>query len=58
MEFRWASRTSFFTAGMRTTAGHATMANFVPEFDSAMVEQLRCAGANYLEQDNHDNLQA
>jgi aspartyl-tRNA(Asn)/glutamyl-tRNA(Gln) amidotransferase subunit A len=31
----------FYTAGMRTTGGHAPMANFVPEFDSAMVEQLR-----------------
>ena len=27
----------FYTAGMRTTAGHAAMAEFVPQFDSAVV---------------------
>jgi Asp-tRNA(Asn)/Glu-tRNA(Gln) amidotransferase A subunit family amidase len=38
----------FYTAGMRTTGGHAPMANFVPEFDSAVVERLRRAGAIVL----------
>ena len=30
----------FYTAGMRTTAGHAPMAEFVPDYDSAVVERL------------------
>jgi len=38
----------FYTAGMRTTAGHSAMADFVPEWDSAVVERLRRAGAIIL----------
>jgi aspartyl-tRNA(Asn)/glutamyl-tRNA(Gln) amidotransferase subunit A len=38
----------FYTAGMRTTGGHAPMANFVPDYDSAVVERLRHAGAIIL----------
>lgn len=35
----------FSTAGLRTTAGHGPLANYVPENDAAVVEQLRGAGA-------------
>jgi aspartyl-tRNA(Asn)/glutamyl-tRNA(Gln) amidotransferase subunit A len=38
----------FYTAGMRTTAGHSAMAEFVPQYDSAVVERLRDAGAIIL----------
>src|SRR5438132_267543 len=38
----------FYTAGMRTTAGHSAMADFVPEYDSAVAERLRQAGAIIL----------
>src|SRR5713101_4659492 len=38
----------FYTAGMRTTAGHAPMAEFVPDYDSAVVERLKAAGAIIL----------
>jgi len=38
----------FYTAGMRTTAGHSAMAEFVPEFDAAVVERLKRAGAIIL----------
>jgi aspartyl-tRNA(Asn)/glutamyl-tRNA(Gln) amidotransferase subunit A len=38
----------FYAAGMRTTAGHAPMADFVPDHDSAVVERLRRAGAIIL----------
>src|SRR5581483_8684604 len=38
----------FYTAGMRTTAGHSAMAQFVPQFDSAVVERLRRAGTIIL----------
>ena len=38
----------FYTAGMRTTAGHSAMANFIPRYDSAVVERLRQAGAIIL----------
>src|SRR5712691_12148176 len=38
----------FYTAGMRTTAGHSAMAEFVPQYDSAVVERLRQAGAIIL----------
>jgi aspartyl-tRNA(Asn)/glutamyl-tRNA(Gln) amidotransferase subunit A len=38
----------FYTAGMRTTAGHSAMADFVPEYDSAVAERLRRAGAIIL----------
>jgi len=38
----------FYTAGMRTTAGHAPMADFVPDYDSAVVERLKAAGAIIL----------
>ncbi len=38
----------FYTAGMRTTAGHSAMADFVPEYDSAVVERLRRVGAIIL----------
>ena len=38
----------FYTAGMRTTAGHSAMAEFVPQFDSAVVERLKQAGAIIL----------
>ena len=38
----------FYTAGMRTTAGHSAMADFVPRYDSAVVERLRQAGAIIL----------
>lgn len=38
----------FYTAGMRTTAGHAPMANFVPDYDSAVAERLQRAGAIIL----------
>jgi aspartyl-tRNA(Asn)/glutamyl-tRNA(Gln) amidotransferase subunit A len=38
----------FYTAGMRTTAGHAPMAAFVPDYDSAVVERLKAAGAIIL----------
>src|SRR6185437_7386574 len=35
----------FYTAGLRTTGGHSALANFVPDFDAAVVERLRRAGA-------------
>jgi len=38
----------FYTAGIRTTAGHAPMAEFVPDYDSAVVERLKAAGAIIL----------
>ena len=38
----------FFTAGMRTTAGHSAMAEFVPNYDSAVAERLKRAGAIIL----------
>jgi Asp-tRNA(Asn)/Glu-tRNA(Gln) amidotransferase A subunit family amidase len=38
----------FYTAGMRTTAGHSAMAEFVPPYDSAVVERLKQAGAIVL----------
>jgi aspartyl-tRNA(Asn)/glutamyl-tRNA(Gln) amidotransferase subunit A len=38
----------FFTAGMRTTAGHSAMAEFVPSYDSAVAERLKQAGAIIL----------
>ncbi|HKV54788.1 MAG TPA: amidase [Candidatus Binataceae bacterium] len=38
----------FYTAGMRTTAGHAPMADFVPDYDAAVVERLHRAGAIIL----------
>jgi aspartyl-tRNA(Asn)/glutamyl-tRNA(Gln) amidotransferase subunit A len=38
----------FYTAGMRTTAGHAPMAEFEPDYDSAVVERLKAAGAIIL----------
>src|SRR3984893_5969727 len=38
----------FYTAGIRTTAGHAPMADFVPDYDSAVVERLKSAGAIIL----------
>jgi aspartyl-tRNA(Asn)/glutamyl-tRNA(Gln) amidotransferase subunit A len=38
----------FCTAGMRTTAGHSAMVDFVPNFDSAVAERLRRAGAIIL----------
>jgi aspartyl-tRNA(Asn)/glutamyl-tRNA(Gln) amidotransferase subunit A len=38
----------FYTAGIRTTAGHSAMAQFVPQFDSAVVERLRRAGTIIL----------
>jgi len=38
----------FFTAEMRTTAGHAPMAEFVPDYDAAVVERLKAAGAIIL----------
>src|SRR6266436_3112721 len=38
----------FYTAGMKTTAGHSAMADFVPEYDSAVAERLRQAGAIIL----------
>lgn len=38
----------FFTAGMRTTAGHSAMAEFVPNYDSAVAERLKHAGAIIL----------
>ncbi|HJU27876.1 MAG TPA: amidase family protein, partial [Candidatus Binataceae bacterium] len=38
----------FHAAGMRTTAGHAPMTNFVADHDSAVVERLRRAGAIIL----------
>src|SRR6202795_3220623 len=38
----------FYTAGMRTTAGHAPMAEFVPDSDPAVVERLKAAGAIIL----------
>jgi aspartyl-tRNA(Asn)/glutamyl-tRNA(Gln) amidotransferase subunit A len=33
---------------MRTTAGHAPMAEFVPDYDAAVVERLKAAGAIIL----------
>jgi len=38
----------FYTAGLRTTGGHSALANFVPDFDAAVVERLRRAGAIIL----------
>ena len=38
----------FYTAGMRTTAGHAPMADFVPDYHSVVVERLKAAGAIIL----------
>jgi aspartyl-tRNA(Asn)/glutamyl-tRNA(Gln) amidotransferase subunit A len=38
----------FYTAGMRTTAGHSAMAEFVPLYDSAVAERLKRAGAIIL----------
>jgi aspartyl-tRNA(Asn)/glutamyl-tRNA(Gln) amidotransferase subunit A len=38
----------FYTAGMRTTAGHSAMAEFVPDYDSAVAERLKHAGAIVL----------
>ena len=38
----------FHAARMRTTAGHAPMADFTPDYDSAVVERLRRAGAIIL----------
>jgi Asp-tRNA(Asn)/Glu-tRNA(Gln) amidotransferase A subunit family amidase len=38
----------FYTAAMRTTAGHSAMADFIPRYDSAVVERLRQAGAIIL----------
>jgi Asp-tRNA(Asn)/Glu-tRNA(Gln) amidotransferase A subunit family amidase len=38
----------FYTAGMRTTAGHSAMAEFVAPYDSAVVERLKQAGAIIL----------
>jgi aspartyl-tRNA(Asn)/glutamyl-tRNA(Gln) amidotransferase subunit A len=38
----------FYTAGMRTTAGHSAMAEFVPQFDSAVAGRLKQAGAIIL----------
>src|SRR6516225_4576555 len=38
----------FYTAGMRTTAGHSAMAEYVPQYDSAVVERLKQAGAIIL----------
>jgi aspartyl-tRNA(Asn)/glutamyl-tRNA(Gln) amidotransferase subunit A len=38
----------FYTAGIRTTAGHSAMAQFVPSYDSAVVERLKQAGAIIL----------
>jgi Asp-tRNA(Asn)/Glu-tRNA(Gln) amidotransferase A subunit family amidase len=38
----------FYTAGMRTAAGHSAMAAFIPECDSAVAERLRRAGAIIL----------
>jgi len=38
----------FYTAGIRTSAGHSAMAEFVPTYDSAVVERLKQAGAIIL----------
>src|SRR5579885_126766 len=38
----------YFTAGMRTTAGHQSMLQFVPSYDAAVVERLKQAGAIIL----------
>ncbi len=38
----------FYTAGLRTTAGHSAMAKFVPPYDSAVAERLKQAGAIIL----------
>jgi Asp-tRNA(Asn)/Glu-tRNA(Gln) amidotransferase A subunit family amidase len=38
----------FYTRGMRTTAGHSAMANFVPTYDSAVVDRLKRSGAIIL----------
>lgn len=38
----------FYTAGIKTTAGHAAMADFVPSYDCAVVERLKFAGAIIL----------
>ena len=38
----------FYTTGMRTTAGHSAMAEFVPNYDSAVAERLKQAGAIVL----------
>jgi aspartyl-tRNA(Asn)/glutamyl-tRNA(Gln) amidotransferase subunit A len=38
----------FYTAGIRTTAGHSAMAEFVPQYDSAVAERLKRAGAIIL----------
>ncbi|MBV8773636.1 MAG: amidase, partial [Deltaproteobacteria bacterium] len=35
----------FYTTGMRTTGGHSAMTQFVPSYDSAVVERLKQAGA-------------
>ncbi|MGH9345108.1 MAG: amidase, partial [Terriglobia bacterium] len=38
----------FYTAGMRTTGGHAGTADFVPDYDAAVVERLKRSGAIIL----------
>jgi Asp-tRNA(Asn)/Glu-tRNA(Gln) amidotransferase A subunit family amidase len=38
----------YFTAGVRTTAGHRAMSHFVPSHDAAVVERLKQAGAIIL----------
>jgi aspartyl-tRNA(Asn)/glutamyl-tRNA(Gln) amidotransferase subunit A len=38
----------FYTDGMRTSAGHSAMADFIPQYDCAVVERLKRAGAIIL----------
>ncbi|MGH7917505.1 MAG: amidase [Candidatus Binataceae bacterium] len=38
----------FYTAGMRTTGGHAGTADFVPDHDAAVIERLKRSGAIIL----------
>jgi aspartyl-tRNA(Asn)/glutamyl-tRNA(Gln) amidotransferase subunit A len=41
----YAAKDLFFTKGIKTTVGSKIMADFVPEFDCAVVEKLSAAGA-------------
>lgn len=44
----------FFTAGIRTTGGSKIHADWVPDFDSTLVERLRAAGAVIIGKTNLD----
>lgn len=44
----YAAKDLFYTKGVRTTVGSKIMADFVPDFDAAVIERLTLAGAILL----------